>query len=84
VADAREEAPFLDNGGRARIFGIGSRRQKLQRNFAIETRVPRTVDMPESTGPKWLQDTDVPPCLRWTRRFRALLPVKVGERRQNV
>ena len=62
--------------------GIGSRRQELQRNFAIETRVPRTVDVPECTAAKWLQDTDVSPCLRWTRRFRALLPVKVGERRQ--
>jgi hypothetical protein len=84
VADAREEPTFLDDGGRARIFGIGSRGLELQRNFAIETRVPCTVDVPECTGAKWLQDTDVPPCLRWTRRFRALLPMKVGERRQEV
>ena len=63
MADAREEAAFLDDRGRARISGIGSGRQELQRNFAIETGVPGAVHAPECAAADRLQDADVPPCL---------------------
>ena len=84
MADAREETALLDDGGRAGIFDIGPRGQELQRNFAIESSVPGTVHVPEGTTTNWLQDTDVPPDLRRTCRCHTLLPVKVGELRQQV
>ncbi len=68
MADAREEAAFFDDGGRAGIFDIGPRGQELQRNFAIESSVPGAVHVPEGAMTKWLQDTDVPPDLRRTCR----------------
>ena len=85
MPDARDEATFLDDGGRARIAGIRPGRQELQRNFAIEAGVPRAVDVSKRAAVNRLQDAKVTPRLRPAYRFvtGALVPMEVGQSRQH-
>ncbi len=50
MADAREQAAFFDNGGGQSVPGVVER-QQLQRDLAIEPRVPGPIDVAEGAAP---------------------------------
>ena len=59
---------------------------ELQRNFAIETGIPRAVHASKCAAANRLEDVEVSPRLRSPCRFvtGALLPMEVDKRREKL
>ena len=68
VAHAGQQAALFDDRGRARPVGDRRGRQQLQRDLAVEPRVPGAVDLAEGAAADALEHAQVTPVVAGRRR----------------
>ena len=72
MAHARQHAAFFDDRrGRAVRRRRGRRRQELERDLAVEPRVPGAIDRAEGAAADALEDPQMPPLLGRSASSRA-------------
>ena len=67
---AGEQSAFVDDCGRRAIAGGGTSWQELQRDFAIEPRIPGAVKFSERALADLLEEPKMTPVLRRVRNLR--------------
>ena len=58
---ACEQPPLADDGRRAAVHRRAGRRQQLERDLAVESRVPCPVDFSESPARDAFEQSEMPP-----------------------
>ena len=74
MADAREQPPFLDDGGTRAVIVEDVRAQQLQSDLAIQARIPGAMNVAERAVSDALEDLQMTPTPRFRRRRHTRAP----------